>query len=204
MVDIRHLLELKLVYSGINFFKRSNKHMNGSLRQIVHTSLFTALIIVGGYLSLPLPFTQIPVVLADFFILLAGLTLGAAGGGMAVALFILLGALGLPVFAGGKAGWGVLFGPTGGFILGYLLEALVAGWVAHQGAVSRVKDALAIGLGNVALFVCGAVWLALSQHLSFAKALALAVAPFMPGTVIKAVVLWLGIRQIRQLTQISE
>jgi hypothetical protein len=99
MVDIRHLLELKLVYSGINFFKRSNKHMNGSLRQIVHTSLFTALIIVGGYLSLPLPFTQIPVVLADFFILLAGLTLGAAGGGMAVALFILLGALGKPAGA---------------------------------------------------------------------------------------------------------
>jgi biotin transport system substrate-specific component len=178
--------------------------MNGSLRQIVHISLFTALIIVGGYLSLPLPFTQIPVVLADFFILLAGLTLGTAGGGMAVVLFILLGALGLPVFAGGKAGWGVLFGPTGGFILGYLLEALGAGWVAHRGAISRMKDALAIGLGNLVLFSCGAVWLAVSQHLSFAKALALAVLPFMPGTVVKAVVLWLVIRQVRQLVQSAE
>jgi biotin transport system substrate-specific component len=179
--------------------KRGNGKMNIALRRIVHTSLFTALIIVGGYLSLPLPFTSIPLVLADFFILLAGLTLGATGGGMAVVLFVLLGVLGLPVFAGGKAGLGVLFGPTGGFVVGYLCEAMLSGWVAHWGPVRRWKDALAIGVGLLALFGCGIGWLAVLQHLSFGKAVALGLLPFLPGTFIKAVALWLVARPLREV-----
>jgi biotin transport system substrate-specific component len=172
--------------------------MNGSLRQMVYSSLFAALIIVGGYLSLPLPVSPVPLVLADFFMLLAGLTLGATGGGIAVALFILLGLMGLPVFAGGKAGLGVLFGPTGGFIPGYLIGTLGAGWVAHWGGVSRLKDGLAIGLGFVALFSCGIGWLAISQQLSVTKAIAVGLLPFLPGTVIKAVVLWWAVRPLRE------
>jgi biotin transport system substrate-specific component len=70
--------------------------MNNSLRQMVYTSLFTALIIVGGYISIPLPFNPVPLVLSDFFVLLAGLTLGATWGGAAVALYVFLGFLGQP------------------------------------------------------------------------------------------------------------
>jgi biotin transport system substrate-specific component len=173
--------------------------MNNSLRQMVYTSLFTALIIVGGYISIPLPFNPVPLVLADFFAVLAGLTLEAGWGGAAVALYILLGALGLPVFAGGKAGLGVFFGPTGGFLLGYLIGAIGAGWVAHQGVVSRLKDGLAIGLGFLAIFSCGIGWLAIAQQLSIGKAVAFGLLPFLPGTVIKALVMWLEARRLRKL-----
>jgi biotin transport system substrate-specific component len=175
--------------------------MNNSLRQMVYTSLFTALIIVGGYISIPLPFNPVPLVLSDFFVLLAGLTLGATWGGAAVALYVFLGFLGLPVFAGGKAGLAVLFGPTGGFVFGYLAETIIAGWVTNQGKPSRLKDGLAIGLGLVMLFSFGVTGIAVTLHLGLGKALAVGLLPFLPGSAIKATVIWLVVRPLRQLVQ---
>jgi biotin transport system substrate-specific component len=178
--------------------------MNDSLRQIVYASLFAALIIVGGYLSLPIPFSPVPLVLADFFALLAGLTLGAAWGAAAVGLYILLGALGLPVFAGGKAGLAVFFGPTGGFVLGYLVEAVVAGRLGARGPASRIKDGFAIGLGFLALFVCGVAGLSLALRLQLPRAMFLGLLPYLPGTLIKATVLWLAVPRLREMVKRSD
>jgi biotin transport system substrate-specific component len=173
--------------------------MNNSLRLTVYASLFTALIIVGGYLSLPFPLSPVPIVLADFFVIMAGLILGAAWGGASVGIFVLLGLVGLPVFAGGKAGLAVLFGPTGGFVIGYLAGAVLAGWVGGRGKPSRGKDALAVGLGFFMLFALGVIGLRLSLHAGWDKALALGALPFLPGTLIKMVVIWLVAPRLRGL-----
>jgi biotin transport system substrate-specific component len=190
----------------IHWDKKSKREiiMNVSLRQIVYASLFTALIIVGGYLSLPVPFSPVPLVLADFFALLAGLTLGAAWGAVAVGLYILLGALGLPVFAGGKAGLAVFFGPTAGFVLGYLVGTVVAGWLATSGPSTRIKDGLAIGCGFLAVFVCGVVGLGIVLRLQLPRAVLLGLLPYLPGTLIKAMVLWWGLPRLREMVKKSD
>ncbi|MCL6610496.1 MAG: biotin transporter BioY [Peptococcaceae bacterium] len=172
--------------------------MNGSqpvnLRMTVYASLFTALVIVGGYISFPVPFSPVPLVLSDFFVMLAGLFLGPAWGLTAIGLFIFLGALGLPVFAGGKAGLAVLFGPTGGFLAGFLACVLVVGLIAGKGRPSVIKDLAALIAGNVVLYALGVPWLKAVLNITWGKALALGMIPFMPGTAVK-IIAALGLAQ---------
>lgn len=159
-----------------------------NLRKIVFISLFTALIILGGYLSFPIPFSPVPIVASDLFAVLSGLVLGASGGFFSVALFLFLGALGLPVFAGGKAGLAVLLGPTGGFLLGYLIGVLIIGFISTKNRSTYFKDLLALIAGYFVIFGIGLLWLKTSLNITWAKALALGLLPFLIGTVLKIVV----------------
>ncbi|HVJ49699.1 biotin transporter BioY [Desulfitobacterium sp.] len=166
---------------------------------MVFACLFTALIVIGGYISFPIPLSPVPIVLADFFTMLAGLFLGASWGGASVGLFLFLGALGLPVFAGGKAGLVVLFGPTGGFLFGYLIGALVIGLISGKGKSSFIKDLAALIVGNIILYGIGVPWLKLALKLSWEKALALGLLPFIPGMIIKIIVALALIKTLRPL-----
>lgn len=168
-----------------------------NLRMMVFASLFTALIIIGGYLSFPIPLSPVPIVLADFFAMFAGLVLGASGGGASVGLFLFLGALGLPVFAGGKAGLAVFFGPTGGFLFGYLVNTLAIGLISKKGKPSVSKDLVALVVGNMILYSMGVSWLKLILKLTSGKALALGLLPFIPGIVIKIILALLLNRALR-------
>ena len=103
-----------------------------SNRKPVLSSLFTAMIAAGAIFSLPLPPPLPPVTLAVFFALLAGLVAGPVWGGASVGLYLFLGSIGLPVFANGSGGLGHFAGPTGGFLIGYLGAACVAGFVADR------------------------------------------------------------------------
>lgn len=165
-----------------------NQNSPLNIRMIVFISLFTALIIIGGYLSFPIPLSPVPIVLADFFAMLSGLFLGASCGGASVGLFLFLGALGLPVFAGGKAGLAVLFGPTGGFLFGYLVSALAIGLISKKGKPSFIKDLVAMIAGTIILYGLGVSWLKLVLKLTWGKALTLGLLPFTPGTVIKIII----------------
>lgn len=157
------------------------------LRRLVYISLFTALIIVGGYLSLPLPLSPVPIVLADFFVMLSGLLLGGRAGAASVGLLIFLSLIGLPVLAGGGAGIAVYFGPTGGFILGYLACASVAGWISNKGIPGTIKDLTALVFGNALLYALGVPWLKFVAKLSWEQAIAFGLLPFMVGMVIKII-----------------
>lgn len=167
------------------------------LRMMVFASLMTALIAIGGYLSFPIPLIPVPIVLADFFVMLAGLLLGAAWGSASVGLFLFLGALGMPVFAGGASGVAVFFGPTGGYLIGYLLSAFVIGLVSGKGKASSVKDFIALLLGDCVLFGIGIVWLKTVLHVTWNKALAFGLLPFIPGTTIKIIVAVILVRTLR-------
>lgn len=167
-----------------------------SLRLTVFSSLFTALIVIGGYISFPLPFSPVPIVLSDFFVMLAGLFLGASWGGASVGLFIFLGILGLPVFAGGKAGLAVLFGPTGGFLLGYFIGVFVIGWVSERGQPSVVKYLAALISGNGVIYGIGVPVLKMALKLTWGKAVGFGLLPFLPGMVIKIIVAIIVIRTL--------
>jgi|SRR5690554_4962758 len=157
------------------------------LRKTVYISLFTALIAVGGYLSIPLPLSPVPIVLADFFVMLSGLLLGGSAGAASVGLLFILSLIGLPVLAGGGAGIGVYLGPTGGFLFGYLACVLVVGVLSNRGKPGRIKDLAALIMGNLCLYSSGVVWLKILFKISWAEAVALGLVPFIGGAVVKII-----------------
>ena len=159
-----------------------------NLRMTVYVALFTALIIIGGYISIPLPIGPVPIVLADFFTMVTGVFLGYRWGLTSVALYLCLGILGLPVFAGGKAGLAVLFGPTGGFLFGYLFLVAVVGFIVHKGKPSLFKTAMALVAGNLLLYGVGVTWLKTVLKIGWPAAVAAGLIPFIPGIIIKIVV----------------
>ncbi|MCL2337963.1 MAG: biotin transporter BioY [Firmicutes bacterium] len=156
-----------------------------NLRMTVYSALFTTLIIIGG---VNIPIGPVPIVLADFFVMLAGLFLGPKWGLASVLLWLFLGVLGLPVFAGFKAGLAVLMGPTAGFLPGYVLMVLAVGLLAGIGKPSWARNTLALIVGNILLYPPGILWLKMLLHLNWPTVLAAYLLPFLPGTVIKIVV----------------
>ena len=159
-----------------------------NLRMTVYCALFTALIIIGGYISVPIPIGPVPIALADFFVMVTGLFLGWKYGLVSTGLYIVLGSLGLPVFAGGSAGLAIFFGPTGGFLFGYLLLAASVGFITGKMKPSIITYLTALIIGNILLYLVGVPWLKVKVNLSWAAALAAGFTPFIIGIVIKITV----------------
>jgi biotin transport system substrate-specific component len=147
--------------------------------------LFAALCAAGAFIALPIPGTPIPVVIQNLFVVLAGLLLGPLWGGASVLLFLALGALGFPVFSGGRGGFAHIAGPTGGYIIGYLVAAFFAGLVARKRGLFR--SSLASILGFALILALGVLRLKLLKNVDWGKALAAGVLPFLPGDAVKAI-----------------
>jgi biotin transport system substrate-specific component len=180
-----------------------SQHQPPNLRMMVFASLFTALIIIGGYLSFPIPVSPVPIVLADLFVMLAGLVLGASWGSASVGMFLFIGALGIPVFTGGKAGLAALFGTTGGFLFGYFIGAFIIGLISGKGKPSFIKDLIALIAGNIIIFSLGVPWLKLVLKVTWDKALAFGLLPYIPGNIIKIIAAFVLIRALRPLLMIK-
>ncbi|MFN2356554.1 MAG: biotin transporter BioY [Desulfotignum sp.] len=153
------------------------------LRSIVYTALFVALISVGAFIAIPIG--PVPIVLQNMFVLLAGLILGPAWGLTCVAVYLLVGLAGLPVFAGGTSGIGKLFGPTGGYLLGYLPAVFVTGTLSAWLGKRPGWDILALTAGSVVVYAAGVPWLKIAFAMSWGKAMAAGMLPFLVGDVIK-------------------
>lgn len=149
----------------------------------------TALVAVCAHISFPLPFTPVPLTLQTFAVILVGLALGPVAGFSALALYLLEGAAGLPVFSPqGAGGLAQLVGPTGGYLFSYPLAAAAAGWLvrALPGINSRfTRAAIACVAATVIIFALGAGWLAYFAHLAPIAAWTLAIVPFLPGEAVK-------------------
>ena len=160
-----------------------------SLRKKMLVSLFAALLCVSSYIILPIG--PVPVTLQVLFVLLAGAVLGAEMGALSVVLWILLGTFGLPVFAGGKAGPMVLLGPTGGYLLGFVICAWIVGFLTRKNTTSKLRTGAAMLLGlSVAYAVGLAGFMAsfkffLHKPMTVQQALTIAVYPFVPFDLVK-------------------
>lgn len=154
------------------------------LRMSILSASFTGLIIVGAFISVPLPFTPVPIVLQNFFVLLAGLLLGWRWGALSVALYLILGAVGLPVFSAARGGLGHFFGPTGGYLLGFLACALIAGALRRPGR-SPAHNAPAGLLAMLAIYAVGVPWLKQVTEMSWGAALGAGIVPFLVGDAVK-------------------
>ena len=156
----------------------------------IYAGVFSALIIAGTFIRIP--FGPVPVVLANFFVLLAGLLLGPVWGGTSVALYLLLGILGLPVFSAG-GGAALILGPTGGYLIGYLVAAIVAGLVASLRRGNLLVQGCAAVAGMVSIYLIGVPWLiwrlsAVSGgSVSLSRGLLIGAYPYIPGDILKAI-----------------
>ncbi len=128
--------------------------------------------------------TLIPVTLATFAIYLVSAVLGPVKGSLAVLIYILLGAMGLPVFSGFVGGFQALVGPTGGYIIGYVPMAFIIGY-ASKAMKSAVKYPLGMIVGTFVLYAFGTAWFCISRPSALAPALAACVLPFIGFDLIK-------------------
>ncbi|MFH1154270.1 MAG: biotin transporter BioY [Pseudomonadota bacterium] len=161
--------------------------MNASspFRMMVHASLFAALTAAGAFIAIPIPFTPVPIVLQNLFVLLTGVILGPRWGLVSIGLYLFMGAMGFPVFAGGTGGFGRLFGPTGGYLLGYLPAVWVTGFICSRLGRTRTADILAMTAGALLVYAAGVPWLHAATGMDWSKALAAGMYPFLIGDALK-------------------
>jgi biotin transport system substrate-specific component len=139
-----------------------------------------------GRFSVPLPFTPVPLTLANFGVLLIALTLGSRRAAAAMLLYLAEGAMGMPVFSpAGPGGVLQLLGPTGGYLMSYPVAAFFAGSIAERGTRSVARLTAAAISGEVLLFLGGIAWLTVLTHVRFSQAANWGVYPFAFAEVIK-------------------
>jgi biotin transport system substrate-specific component len=165
------------------------------LRMVVLTSLMAALTAVGAYIHVPIG--PVPIVLSTLFVLLSGLLLGSRWGLASMGLYLLVGAIGMPVFYGGKGGLAHFFGPTGGYLFGYLLASWITGLISERSRGLLMLDILAVLAGSLAIYSLGVPWLKMVTQMSWPKALIVGMVPFLIGDAVKASVALILARAIR-------
>lgn len=157
--------------------------MKFTAKDMTETAVMAAVLCVLGPFSVPLG--PVPLSLAPLCILLAVYILGAARGTAACLIYLIMGAVGLPVFSGFSGGLARIAGPTGGYLIGYIFLALIAGWFIGHFREKIWLQFLGMCLGMAVLYAFGTVWLAHVTGMSFTEALAAGVLPFIAGDLIK-------------------
>ncbi|MEE1043492.1 MAG: biotin transporter BioY [Clostridia bacterium] len=153
-------------------------------KKLVYCALFAAIISVASQISVPVQ--PIPINAGLFAVLLCGGMLGKKYGTISVVVYILLGIIGAPVFAGFRGGLGVLAGPTGGYVFGYAIVAFVTGMVCEN--TKKVKYTIPFMMLSVVLcYIVGTMWFCITTGNDFVSALSMCVIPFIPWDILKVV-----------------
>lgn len=156
---------------------------------------FNLLLAGLAQLAINLPFSPVPITGQTLGVMLIAITLGRVRGVAVVSAYILEGILGLPVFANGMAGAAVLFGPTGGYLIGFVVAAWIIGTLADRGwDRSFVRSFAAMTIGTVVILVCGLLWL--SRFVEGETLLAVGLIPFIPGALVKLAIASLALPSI--------
>src|SRR5450755_3419273 len=148
--------------------------------------LATGLVAICAHIALPLGFTPVPVTMQTFAVLLLGLLLGPAPAFACLTLYLMEGAMGLPVFSPhGPGGLAQLLGPTGGYLLSYPFAALLASLLYRRSRRGFLAAMAAAGLASLVILAAGATWLGLISHAQFSVVFVQSIAPFLPGDAVK-------------------
>ena len=160
------------------------RHGNNSLQRMVYASMFGALTAIGSFMVIPL--YPLPITLQTLFTGLAGILLGSYTGALSQIIYVILGVIGLPVFAGGRAGIGTLLGPSGGYLIGFIVGAYVIGKIQEtRQKAGFAWTVMALVVGNLVIYTLGTLQLSLVAHLSLFKAVLVGVVPFLIGDILK-------------------
>jgi biotin transport system substrate-specific component len=153
------------------------------LKRMVYAALMAALTAAGAYIAIPIG--PVPIVLQNLFVMLTGLLLGGRWGVISIGVYLVAGAVGLPVFAGGTGGVGKFVGPTGGYLLGFVAAVYLIGVISERGRGRVMVDVLAMLAGSTVIYAFGVPWLKVITGMSFSKAIAVGMLPFLIGDAVK-------------------
>lgn len=174
---------------------------------LVLCGLFAAVTAIGSFVSVPLGFTPVPVNLATLAVFLTGGLLGAKYGTISEVVYVLIGAVGVPVFAGFRGGISVLAGPTGGYIIGYIAAALIIGLILDKCFCSENMSTgntyavlvLAMIAGLAACYLLGTLWFIISTGTGVWASLTACVFPFLIGDTVKIIAAVILVKKLRPL-----
>ena len=167
---------------------------------MVYASLMAALIALGAYTCIPF-WGPVPLVLQNLFVFLAGLLLGSRWGLAAMGIYLLVGAVGMPVFSAGRGGLAHFLGPTGGYLFGFATAAWLTGLIAEGAPRRGSRDIPAVIAGALIVYVWGVPWLKVVTGMSWEKAFLAGMAPFLPGDALKACAAVILARAVRPVLQ---
>lgn len=160
---------------------------------------FTLAMALGAQVEVPLG--EVPFILSDFFVLLSGLVLGRWWGLVSVAIYLLLGAFGLPVFAGGAGGIEHLSGATAGYLLGFLIAPFIVGTVVKRSPNKLLVNVLGVFSGQIGIFLLGLGWLWFGTTMNLTEVISVGLAPFWLAILLKmwaAGLLGWGIQKLKK------
>lgn len=160
--------------------------MNKALCQFLGVAVFIILTSLGAFVRIPLPFTPVPITLQTFFVLLSGAFLGSNLGAVSQLAYIMLGISGLPIFVGAGSGLFYIFGPTGGYLLGFVLASFFIGRFIRYAERNFLFTFGILFLADLLLLACGLVWLRLLLGYPWPKLLFIGFFPFVLGDLFKA------------------
>lgn len=163
------------------------------LRDVVLVLLASLALGLAAQISIVLPFTPVPIALHNSLAVFLGVLLGPRRGALAVVAYLVEGAMGLPVFANGGVGFFYLVGPTGGYLLGFVPGAYLAGLLAGGQAL---RNWFALVAGHAVVYLCGVSHLA--AFVGWRMVGALGVYPFLPGCLLKTIALSCGLTANRR------
>lgn len=174
------------VHAPLTFADRFATSRSRSIAIVTGFALLTAL---AAQISFHIPWTPVPITGQTFAVLLSGAALGLRRGAASQALYVTLGAIGLPFYASGDGGWSAATGATAGYLVGFVLAAAVVGALAERRHDRTLLTSVpAMLTGTAVIYLCGAWWLAHDLHVSAAKAVEFGITPFIIGDAIKLVV----------------
>ena len=158
--------------------------VSGIVRSVILIALGSALLTLSAKINLPLPY--VPMTLQTLVVLMIGAAYGWRLGTMTVLAYLAEGAIGLPVFAGPVGGLAPFFGPTAGYLLGFVIAAFTTGWLSERGwDRSAPLLFVAMAAGHILILGCGFAWLAFGMKLGVEKAWMVGIAPFVAASLIK-------------------
>ena len=165
-------------------------------RRTVAVVAFALATAFGAQVGVRFPWTAVPMTLQPLFVILAGAAIGPRLGALAIASYVMIGAMGAPVFSNGAAGLPWLLGPTGGYLLAMPAAAFVTGMVAgRSGAAGRTLLGLALGIATI--YAGGVSWLVILSGGSLGTAVSLGVVPFIAGDVTKILLVFFAAKSLR-------
>lgn len=173
-----------------------NTNRSTKTHHLTLIGVMSAIICILGPLSIPIGL--VPISLTNLAVYFAIYVLGRKRGTISYMVYLLIGLIGLPVFSGFSGGFPKLAGPTGGYLIGSIFMAFISGIFIDKFSNKIYMCFLGMIIGTIITYLFGAAWLAYVAHLTFNKALAIGVLPFIPGDLIKVIIATLIGPQIRK------
>lgn len=156
-----------------------------SIYQMALIGIMTAITCILGPLSIPIPFSPVPISFTNLAIYLTAFILGWKKGTLSYLIYLLLGLVGLPIFSNFSGGPGKLLGPTGGYLIGFILMAFISGLFIERFYGNISMYILGLVLASAANYLLGTAWLSYQLDLTFYQALTIGVFPYLIGDAIK-------------------